>query len=978
MLVEIWYHEGDGGDHRNGAEMGKFGGFVVAIGASAGGLEALEHFFRAIPNTPTAAFVVIQHLSPDFKSMMQELVARYTDMPVVMVENHMPLSSGHVFLLPAGRIVELENDRLRLKPAPKHDVNWPIDTFFASMAKSIGTRSIGVVLSGTGTEGTRGAAAINEVGGVVLAQDPLTAKFDGMPRSAIASGFIDGVLGPADLGKRVVAIIKAGIPVPHVLLEAVESTQSDQQAVDGILQLLHGSSGINFRYYKRGTLLRRVERRVAIRGATGFSGYLQLLKADPPELALLRRQILIPVTKFFRDPEAFAYLETHVIPAILADRGADRPVRVWVPGVSTGEEAYSLAILFAEAFEANSRWPPLKIFATDVEQQYIDFASVGRFSESIEAEVSPDRLARFFDRVGHHYQVKNEIRRNIIFARQNLLEDAPITRMDLVSCRNVLIYFLPSAQEQALRRMQYALAPNGYLFLGTSESLGDLQPDFEPISLKYKIFRLVRQQSAASNLGIGTSAPVVSQRRNAPHRRLPTAPAVDFDSIAVGKQMLVEQYAPLSLVVNEKLELLHVFGDVHDYMQIPDGRVSFNITKLLAPNLAGLVAVLAQKALGESIAVSSHEIQLEDLQKTARRVRVVVRPLPVLGRSERYLMISLETETAAQRDGEPTPVVVELDAHTNARVVYLEKELNATRDALETTIEELETSNEELQATNEEMIASNEELQSTNEELQSVNEELYAINAEYQEKLTAINAVNATLETLTKAAMIPTIFIDDQLRIIRFTEEVTKIMHVRPSDVGRPIGDFASKLNYPEFVDDLKKTLRTAAPAEREVKSSTNEWYWVRVLPYVEPPSEQRRLVVTMIETTAIKNVQRLQAILDALPDRVAVLDKNGVVIVANQSWQQLAAAIDENTPTIGLSANLPIFFANTPMLQAGDTTRIGDRLTRLLGSDQPIDSFDCVLNLASTPREFQFEVTPISHPDSSIIIRCTDRQPAP
>ncbi len=863
-----------------------FNGYVIAIGASAGGLGALERFFDALAIDSGAAIVVIQHLSPDHKSMMDNLLARHTKMPVLMAENGLAIQANHVYLIPPGKNMTMAGSELRLVPKSPQGLSLPIDLYFNSLAKAFANRSIGVILSGTGSDGTRGAVAINDAGGFLLAQDTESAKFDGMPRSVIATGLVDEVLPPELLAKRVVAHVANTHPAA---VKLVVDPQSDvENPMEAIFHLLYQMGGINFKEYKPTTVQRRIERRMQIRHVRDLASYLKLLESDRGEVLALKRDTLISVTNFFRDPETFQQMEDNIINTIVAEHQDTQPIRVWVAGCSTGEEAYSMAMLFAEAFDRLKRWPQLKIFATDVQQMNIDFASAGVYSEGIVNEISPERLERFFKRSGNQFVVKNEIRQQIVFARHNILEDPPFTRMNMVSCRNTLIYFETPAQEKALLRFQYALLHSGYLLLGSSESLGVVHKDFAVVNAKHKIYRLLRPVSLPLDFKSSTSR-TDNQIRNSPMRRESNG-AFEVGIIDGGLSQLMKSYAPPALLINEERELVHVYGDAQRYMRIPEGSASLQVSKLLVGKLAPVGVALLHKVAKENTPLRS-ELQLfQPGQGSGELVRVVVRPLVAETHAEHYFLMVFEAQEAPETRSAESQVI-DVSVVANERIQMLERDLSATRDSLQATIEELETANEELQATNEELMASNEELQSTNEELQSVNEELYTVNAENQEKIEILNRLNADLDNMTRAALIPTVFVDSSLTLTRFTPEASKIFRIRDTDIGRPINDFAHEMDYPEFMADLQRVLVNAQVSEREVKTWDGRWYLARALPYVDRPRNTSGAVVTFFETSQIKDVQRMQGILDSLPEHIAVLDSTGLITLVNQAWRHFAEA---------------------------------------------------------------------------------------
>lgn len=866
-----------------------FDGYVVGMGASAGGLEALELSFQNMPANMNAAFVVVQHLSPDHKSLMANLLARHTHMPVTTVEDGMALEANHVYLIPPASLMTLSKGRLRLTPKNPRGLSLPIDFFFSSLAEDFGNRAIGVILSGTGSDGTRGSVAINDAGGLLLAQNPESAKFDGMPRSVIATGIVDDIVAPEDLGQRIREHIDH---VPKTLSERSDKPSNQVErgsALEEILHLLQNQGGIDFRDYKPATVLRRIERRMQVRHISDFENYMRLLQDDRAEVALLRRDILIPVTSFFRDVESFEELSNSAVDQIVTDHKDTQPIRVWVAGMSTGEEAYSIAILFAEAFERVRRWPNLKIFATDVEQQNVDAASAGVFSESIIAEVSPERLERFFTKRGNHFVIRPEIRQNLVFARHNLLEDPPFTRMDLVSCRNLLIYFLPNAQDRALLRMQYALAPGGYLFLGSSESLAGLSRDFSPVSNKHKLYRVLRQPALPLDLGL--SGNMTRERRpDSKQRALTPGRSRDANAIETAQQVLLHDHAPPSLLLTQTREVIHIFGNARRYLHLPEGNLSFEVSRLLPPQLSPIAHALLHRVQKDNARVAAEPaiFHFSEDAGAAVRLRLIARPITVQSGGEPYLLLSFEDVRSEGQSEDTGTNTLDVNVESMDRIQSLERELATTRESLQATIEELETSNEELQATNEEMMASNEELQSSNEELQSMNEELYTVNAENQEKIQILNRLNADLDSMAKASSIATIFLNEELRITRFTPESRMIFNIEDSDIGRPIQNFTHNLRYNDLLKDLEKTLSQNEMFEREVRSENDlRLYLIRILPYKVHGSIKNGAVVSFVDVTSLRDVQRLQAVLDSLPLQVAVLDVTGKVTLINNAWQK-------------------------------------------------------------------------------------------
>ena len=863
---------------------------IVAIGASAGGLEALERFFDGLSCHSGATFVVIQHLSPDHKSMMANLLSRHTEMPVVMVEQDMPIEPNQVYLIPPGSIMHMGQGKLNLTPKNPRTLTLPIDVFFKSMAEHYGARCVGVVLSGTGSDGTRGAAAINDAGGFLIAQEPEDAKFDGMPRSVIATGLVDAILTVDKIGARLMAhitnqpIVNAAVALEAPVARALALTP--EAAMNGILRLLLQLGGIDFQEYKIGTVMRRIERRMTVRQVTSLESYLALLNVERSEVLTLRREMLIPVTSFFRDSEAFEILARQIIEPLVIKKQAGDTIRVWAAAVSTGEEAYSIAMMFLEAFDQLKRWPTLKIFATDVEQQNIETAGAGTYPESIAAEVSPQQLERFFVKKGNNFVVKNELRQCIVFARHNLLSDPPFTRMDLVVCRNVLIYFRAQAQERALKRLQYALLPAAHLFLGSSESLAELQKDFMPVSAKHKIWQMIKPLNLPLDVAKGASYGYTSVALTATTAR---TPRIKSSAVDQGFTALLKAFAPpAAILVNGRHELVHSYGSVSPFLQLREGHASLDVNRILPEALVPVAVALLFKAGRTGVSVSSDRLKLNNADGEALHLRLSAWPVEEF-EGERQTLLAFELlQLPAATD---TLTTLDVNSETSERMEVLERELMATRESLQATVEELETSNEELQSTNEELMSSNEELQSSNEELQSVNEELNTVNAEYQEKIDILNRLNADLDNMAQAVAAGTVFVDEHLHLTRFSPDAMHIFKLRDSDLGRPLDDLAHSLIYPELISDLGHTLKEGNKIEKEVRGINGLHYFVRMLPYSVPSSTVKGAVITFMDVTALHQVSRLQHIIDALSEHIAVLNSAGVITLVNTAWRKFAEA---------------------------------------------------------------------------------------
>jgi two-component system CheB/CheR fusion protein len=860
---------------------------LIAVGASAGGLDALERFFGSLPDDPDAAFVVVQHLSPDYKSMMDSLLARHTSMPVEMAAHDQALRVRHVYLIPPGKTMTLEDGRLKLAPKPPNQLVLPIDVFLRSAAAGFRERLVAVILSGTGSDGSRGATAVKDAGGYVIAQNPETSRFDGMPRSAIATGIVDAVLDVESMGAHLATHLAMPLPSPAAVDAIGRGFPSTEvELLDELLRVLHEASGIAFRDYKPSTLHRRILRRMHMCGCDTLQAYVDYVRARPEEIHALQRDLLIPVTMFFRDPDAFEAVRMRAVLPIVQASEPGRPIRVWVAGCATGEEAYSIAMMVDEASSELRRWPTFKLFATDAEEHCLATASAGFYPRGIADEVDEQRLARFFDAREDGFAVRKELRQNLVFARHNVVEDPPFTQIDLICCRNLLIYLKPEAQERVLRRFQYALRPGGFLFLGSSETLGPVARDFEVVDARSRLYRMRHGRSSALS---GGATAAVRARTIAGFEGRPgvsSGRTPDGEFVARARELLFTQYTPPTLLLGERLELIDVFGDVRDILAFREGGVSLEAPGLLPPQVAPLVKMLAHRVAKDLEPARVDQVALGE-DSGAVRFAIVMRPLsralgpwPMLATFERNDRWALAESGAT----------IDLPAESSLHIQTLEHELAHTRDNLQATIEELETANEELQATNEELMATNEELQSTNEELQSVNEELYAVNAENQERIELLNRANLDLDTLSRATRVPTVFLDADLLLTRFTLEATQLFGFRETDIGRSIDEFSSTLDYPQFHEDLHDAVMHGTENIREVPARDGRWFQVRVLACAAAPGVPSRALATFLDITSLRNVHLLQSVLDSLPEHVAVLDAGGVIRLVNAAWRRFAA----------------------------------------------------------------------------------------
>jgi two-component system CheB/CheR fusion protein len=850
---------------------------VVGIGASAGGLDALERLFANVPKTTDLAYVVVQHLSPDFKSLMDELLARHTQLPIHPVEDGMTVEAGHVYLIPPKKEMIISRGRLLLSERDRqHELTLPIDVFFRSLAQDCGPHAIAIVLSGGGSDGSRGIRDVYEAGGLVLVQDAATAQFDGMPKTARDAGVAHWVVAPEEMPR---------ILHEHAIrpMKQAPAGELGPPGHDAIYRMLQAEFGIDFTHYKPSTITRRIERRVALAHTNDIEEYARRLQRDHDELDVLYRDLLIGVTHFFRDPEAFEILEHRVLPDVLRNAPRGAPVRVWVAGCATGEEPYSLAILCHELMTKMGLDRQIKIFATDVHRGSIDRATRALYDEETIAKVSPDRLARYFLRAGKLYQVVPDVRQMVVFAQHDVLKDAPFTRCDFLSCRNLLIYFQPAAQQKALSHFHFALTRGGTMFLGPSETAGAVAGEFETID---KHWRIYRKQSDArvvvdSRLQPGTSI----EPRTIP--LLASGPRHPVSQLLNTYDALLDEAMPPSLLVTETGELVHAFAGASRFLRNRDGRQGLDLLEMVDAELKMVLAGgLARAASSQStIVFKGVRVGDDPPQKISiRRIRARNAGCP-------HLLITFEpTEGPAEAPAPLAETEIDLGKVSSEQLAALEAELSHTRENLQAAIEELQASNEELQASNEELQTSNEELQSTNEELQSVNEELYTVNAEYQRKIGELTEMTNDMDNLLSSTEVGTIFLDGNLRIRKFTPQIAETFSLLPQDVGRPIETFAHKLTYPGLVEELRRVVACGASIERELRDVQGRAYFMRMLPY-RAKGRIDGVVLTLIDVSGLKAAEDalfherylLNSLLLHVPDAIYFKDARGRFIRMNQ-----------------------------------------------------------------------------------------------
>jgi len=838
--------------------------FIVGIGASAGGLSALEKFFDNMPPDNGMAFVVIQHLSPDFKSLMDDLLSRHTSMTIHRVTNGIILRPDSIYLIPSKSHMTVSGGKLYLtaRETGQH-LDLPIDVFFRSVAKDAGARAIGVILSGTGSDGSRGIVDIHNAGGLVLVQSTDSAQFDGMPRSALATGNCDLMLDPE---RMPLAILKySGFSTAERKLELSKITVDENQGEGEyrpIFSLLRSQYNLDFSRYKPPTVGRRIQRRMNTLNLSSIQDYAAVLAKDPEELDTLYRDLLIGVTEFFRDSKAFEQLAKTVLPELFRDRPDDEDIRIWSAGCATGEEAYSLAIIFTEQAELVNYRGTITIFATDAHRNSLEFASHGVYSKNRLKNVSPERLLRFFVKQSEEsFRICSELRKMIVFAPHNLINDPPFTRMDMISCRNLLIYLQPEAQEKVISLFHFALKLHGFFFMGSSEGLGKLATEFETINSVGKIFRKARDLKISLDMNIDPSQQkfTASAVVQTPHRM-----TISMDRQLVHDyDFLLKEYMPSGILVNERRQILHCFGDTSNLLRQHEGRYENDVLFLVADELKIPLSTSLHRAAKSNTSVVTTNIQFGNTTSELR-YDLHVECIPDEKAGVTHYFVSLRQSqsqhpgpVSVNREIVHTPEIP-IPEHYQQKIIDLEQELQATKESLQTAIEELQTSNEELQATNEELLASNEELQSTNEELHSVNEELYTVNSEFELKNKELKQLNQDHENLLASIQVGTVYLDAALAIRKFNPAIESFFKLLPQDIGRPIDHIAYHLaNQREMLEDVRQVLKNGQTLEKEELTTDGQWLLKRILPFWAETGAIEGVVITFTDITRIKQAEQ-------------------------------------------------------------------------------------------------------------------------
>ncbi len=861
---------------------------IVGIGASAGGLETFGQFFTDMPADSGMAFVLVQHLDPTHKSILGDLVKRYTRMQVFEVQDGMTVKPNCTYIIPPNREMALLHGTLHLiEPTAPRGLRLPIDFFFRSLAQDQKERAICVVLSGTGTDGTRGLKEVKAEGGLVMVQSPESAKYDGMPRSAIATGIADFISPPDTLREQLIAYVH------HAFgrwgKKVTPPSPKDTDYLQKVFILLRNQTGHDFSFYKPNTIIRRIERRMSVHQIDQINHYVRYLQQNPLEVETLFKELLIGVSNFFRDPEAFAALEEKVIPALFEDRTADQPVRVWVPGCSTGEEAYSIAMLIREhMMEALKQALRVQIFATDIDSEAIETARTGLYPDSIAMDVSPERLKRYFDQEDHSFRIKKVVRDMVVFAVQNVIKDPPFSNLNLISCRNLLIYMGPELQKRLFPLFHYALNQNGSLFLGTSETIGDFADLFAVIDRKWKLFQ---RKGEVSSHRVAIDFPAVPPFLDVPgaRRGFETKGEEKISFRELTERILLKSYTPACLIINERCDVLYVHGRTGKYLEPASGEANLNILAMAREGLRLELTTAIRKALAQKKDVRYEGMRVKT-NGGNQVVNLTVKPMLKPPNLRGLMMILIEDRRSLEPTASASPSGV--SAGTTGRVAELEQELSSTKEYLQTTIEELETTNEELKSTNEELQSANEELQSTNEELetskeelQSVNEELVTVNSELETKLAELSKANNDMNNLLASTAIGTLFLDNALSIQRFTPATAQVINLIPSDIGRPLSHVVTNLQYDQLVQDTQEVLDTLVSKETEVQTRAGTWYSMRIMPYRTLENVIDGAVVTFVNIDEQK--RKLTRAIEQSPNIVMITDIKGKIEYVNPKFTE-------------------------------------------------------------------------------------------
>ncbi|MDR3555166.1 MAG: CheR family methyltransferase [Syntrophobacteraceae bacterium] len=819
---------------------------IVGIGASAGGLEALEEFFQNVPKGSGIAYVVISHTDPARSSLLPEIIQRRSNIPVVEVKEGMPAEPNRVYLPPSNRDLEIEGESFRLKEQKRGaTLRLPIDKFFKSLAEARREQACCVILSGTGADGTQGLRVLKEKGGMMMVQSTASAKYEGMPESAIGTGLADFILAPSEMPERIIEYFHAGPGVSKP--EEAEEQEDFSATLSKIITIFANRKGHDFSAYKKSTLVRRIQRRMAVTRVHTSQQYLKYLHLNPGEIDALFQDLLIGVTSFFRDPEAFNFLKKEILPSLLAHRSEHEPFRVWAAGCATGEEVYSIVILLMECLDELGIRKELQVFGTDLDQPAIEKARNGRYPENIAADLTPQRLERFFQKESSGFEVRKIVREPVVFAAHNVLEAPPFSRLDLLVCRNLLIYLESRAQKKIMPLFHYALKPDGVLFLGTSETIGEFTDLFTSVSKRWSVYRRI-------DVGPALQPTVEFPMRGKGVVQAPGQPLLEPSDMAVAEatsRLILEMHSPPCVVVNRRGEISYIHGRTGKYLEHATGRMSVNVVDMAREGLRFELASALRNVVTDGQMVRRDGLRV----KTNGGFQDFNLVVKLLGKPESIKnMVVIIFEEIPQTPKPRRKKSGVPDAVTE-RTLELEREIARLQQDHRTAMEELETSNEELKSVNEELQSSNEELQSTNEELessreelQSLNEELSTVNAQLHEKILEISHSYETINHVLNATGIAILFVDRDLNVLRFTREATNLVSLIDADIGRSLTHISTHFDYDSFFNDIRKAITRYGVKEMEIITRQGRYYWTKIVPYRDPGGQVSGAVITFTE----------------------------------------------------------------------------------------------------------------------------------
>ncbi|MFL5766180.1 MAG: CheR family methyltransferase [Bacteroidia bacterium] len=869
---------------------------ITGLGASAGGVQALKEFFENTPSDSGIAYVVILHLAPEYDSQLAQVLQSVTSMPVKQVTEKVKVAPDHVYVVPPNKHLLMEDGSIAVSANTRiEERRAPVDIFLRTLAEKHGSRAVAVILSGTGANGSMGLKWIKEKGGAAFVQNPREAEFNEMPRNSIATGLVDEVLNVAALPAKIIAF-KNSIGKMQISEEAEQRPQDQQQALSEIFTQIKVLTGHDFSNYKRPTLLRRIERRINIHNLPDLPSYISLIHQDPAEIQLLLKDLLISVTNFFRDKKAFEIMETEILPALLKGKTSADQLRIWVAGCATGEEAYSLSILCAELTGGIIDGPKVQIFATDIDESAISHAREGVFSINDLADVSPERLHRFFTKEGETYRIKREVREAVMFATHNFLKDPPFSHLDLISCRNVMIYLNSVAQKRVIETFHFALNPGGFLFLGSSESVDGTSSNlFASHNRENHIFQ--SRQAIAKNYPIPESLPnfrIDKPKLSAAQEQENKIPErISFGDL---HQRLLEQYAPPSVVVNEEYDIVHLSERAGHYMQIAAGEPSKNLLKLVKPELRLELRSALYQAVQRQAAVEARGLKVTVSGHT-ETITIHVRPVLRTGDTAKgFLLVIFETTTDTGEHEILRTSDEPVARHLEEELIRVKAQLRSSSEQHEFQQEELKASNEELQAMNEELRSSAEELETSKEELQSINEELRTVNQELKVKIEEATLTNNNLQNLINSTDIGTIFLDRSFRVVLFTPAAKNIFNLIPADYGRLLSDITGKLDYRDLLEDAETVLDKLITVDREVHTSEKKVFLMRISPYRTSEDRINGVVVTFVEITSLKDAEKqLQEKMDELTRfNTAMVSRESRMIELKKEVNELCERLNE------------------------------------------------------------------------------------